>query len=104
MFDKLEKLRKESENYRRRVALIISASIVGIIFLVWLSVLSVRFSASVLLFPQMILNFLVNTTNPQIVSFAERGLSVLSNSWIYGIGYFILVFVFTYFYTAVTFD
>ena len=47
MFDKLEKLRKESENYRRRVALIISASIVGIIFLVWLSVLSVRFSASV---------------------------------------------------------
>src|SRR3989344_3284805 len=67
-------------------------------------VIPIIFALSILLFPQMILNFLVNTTNPQIVSFAERGLAVLSNSWIYGIGYFILVFVFTYFYTAVTFD
>jgi preprotein translocase subunit SecY len=28
----------------------------------------------------------------------------LSNSWFYGISYFLLVFIFTYFYTAVTFD
>jgi len=47
MFDKLERLRKKPETHRRRIAFIISASIVGIIFLVWLSVLSVRFSASV---------------------------------------------------------
>ena len=28
----------------------------------------------------------------------------ISNAWIYAIAYFLLVFVFTYFYTAVTFD
>ena len=30
--------------------------------------------------------------------------AALANQWIYGTAYFILVFLFTYFYTAVTFD
>ena len=30
--------------------------------------------------------------------------ALLNNLWVYGIAYFILVFLFTYFYTAVTFD
>ena len=31
-------------------------------------------------------------------------LEILNNQWIYGLIYFVLVFAFTYFYTAVTFD
>lgn len=39
----LEKLRNKPKKYRMRIALIISAGVAGIIFLVWLSVLGVRF-------------------------------------------------------------
>jgi preprotein translocase subunit SecY len=31
-------------------------------------------------------------------------LGIISNGWVYAVVYFILVFLFTYFYTAVTFD
>jgi uncharacterized membrane protein len=43
MFEKLEKLREKPEAYKMRIAFIISVSIAGIIFLVWLSVLGARF-------------------------------------------------------------
>lgn len=46
MFRTIEKMREKPEKYRMRVAFIISASIAGIIFLVWLSVLGVRFENS----------------------------------------------------------
>jgi len=67
-------------------------------------VIPIVFALSILLFPQMILNFLLNVSNLQIASLAQRGLEILANQWVYGVGYFLLVFVFTYFYTAVTFD
>ncbi|MBL7045076.1 MAG: hypothetical protein ISR98_00540 [Parcubacteria group bacterium] len=44
MLKQIEKLREKPEAYRRRVAFIISASVAGVIFLVWLSVLGVRLS------------------------------------------------------------
>lgn len=44
MFDKIDKLRKKPESYRKKIAFIISASITGIIFLIWLSTLGVRFN------------------------------------------------------------
>lgn len=44
MFDKINKLRKKPESYRKKIAFIISASITGIIFLIWLSTLGVRFN------------------------------------------------------------
>lgn len=67
-------------------------------------VIPIIFAVSILLFPQMLINIL-SATN---ISFLQRIspviLSFLNNGWIYGLFYFILVFLFTYFYTAVTFD
>ncbi len=67
-------------------------------------VIPIIFALSVLLFPQMVLNVLGSfdlawtTTANQVVT------DFMNNAWYYGITYFILVFLFTYFYTAVTFD
>ncbi len=67
-------------------------------------VIPIIFALSILLFPQMITNFLVNFNNSILQAVAKATQFVLQNSWIYGILYFVLVFLFTYFYTAVTFD
>ncbi|MBU4536671.1 preprotein translocase subunit SecY [Patescibacteria group bacterium] len=67
-------------------------------------VIPIIFAMSILLFPQMILNFLVNSSNTIVVSVSDFILAILANSWIYAVMYFILVFFFTYFYTAITFD
>jgi preprotein translocase subunit SecY len=67
-------------------------------------VIPIIFALSILLLPQMITNFLATIDNATVQSITN-GLNVfLSNTWYYGITYFILVFLFTYFYTAVTFD
>jgi len=52
----------------------------------------------------MILNFLSNIDNAMLQSVSNFILRILENGWFYSILYFILVFLFTYFYTAVTFD
>ncbi|TSC70258.1 MAG: preprotein translocase subunit SecY [Parcubacteria group bacterium Gr01-1014_46] len=67
-------------------------------------VIPIIFALSILLFPQMILQFLQNVNNEVIKSVSSAVLNILANSWFYGIAYFFLVFIFTYFYTAVTFD
>ncbi|MEK7390848.1 MAG: preprotein translocase subunit SecY [Patescibacteria group bacterium] len=67
-------------------------------------VIPIIFALSILLFPQMIFQFLANLNVPAIKTVSEVVLRVLANGWFYSIFYFILVFVFTYFYTAVTFD
>ena len=67
-------------------------------------VIPIIFAMSILLFPQMILNFLVNVESEIIRTVSDFMLGVLSNGWIYATLYFIMVFLFTYFYTAVTFD
>ena len=67
-------------------------------------VIPIIFAMSILLFPQMILNFLVNTSSEMLKTFSNFVLGILENGWFYAILYFILVFLFTYFYTAVTFD
>ncbi len=67
-------------------------------------VIPIIFALSILLFPQMILRFLSNSSIVWIKSVSAIVLGVLANQWFYGIAYFLLVFVFTYFYTAVTFD
>ena len=67
-------------------------------------VIPIIFAMSILLFPQMILNFLVNSSNEIVRTVSDFMLAVLANSWIYAIMYFVLVFFFTYFYTAITFD
>jgi len=67
-------------------------------------VIPIIFALSILLFPQMILNFIANINSQFIVSISNFILGVLENGWVYAGLYFMLVFLFTYFYTAVTFD
>lgn len=67
-------------------------------------VIPIIFALSILLFPQMILRFLQGASNATVQSVSNFILNILANSWFYAIAYFFLVFVFTYFYTAVTFD
>jgi len=67
-------------------------------------VIPIIFALSILLFPQMIGNFLANSANPTIAKIAATLSSFSQTSLLYAILYFILVFLFTYFYTAVTFD
>lgn len=67
-------------------------------------VIPIIFALSVLLFPQMILNVLANVDAAWVTRFSEVTLAFLSNQVLYALVYFTLVFLFTYFYTAVTFD
>ncbi|HEY4503815.1 MAG TPA: preprotein translocase subunit SecY [Candidatus Paceibacterota bacterium] len=67
-------------------------------------VIPIIFALSILLFPQIIANFLSNVSNATISGIAQWTASFLANPWAHGLIYFFLVFVFTYFYTAVTFD
>ncbi len=67
-------------------------------------VIPIIFALSILLFPQMIAGFLINSNISAIASVAEFLRNSLANQFIYGILYFILVFLFTFFYTAITFE
>lgn len=67
-------------------------------------VIPIIFALSILLFPQMIFQFLSSTTSGTLQSVSTSILNFLKNDWFHSILYFVLVFIFTYFYTAVTFD
>ena len=67
-------------------------------------VIPIVFALSIILFPQMIFNFMKTASGAGVQSFASQALEIVNNQWVYGITYFVLVFLFTYFYTAVTFD
>ena len=67
-------------------------------------VIPIIFALSILLFPQIIANFLAHASNVTVASLASSFALFFNNPWVYGGFYFILVVLFTYFYTAVTFD
>lgn len=67
-------------------------------------VIPIIFALSIMLFPGMVTSFLAQVKNPTIANFAQSFGNIFQNQWFYGILYFVLVFLFTYFYTAVTFD
>jgi preprotein translocase subunit SecY len=67
-------------------------------------VIPIIFALSILLFPQMIGNFLAGMSSPILLSISRAMLWFVQNTWLYAFFYFIFVFLFTYFYTAVTFD
>ena len=67
-------------------------------------VIPIIFALSIMLLPQMIVNFLGAVDSAAVQSFVTFTNNMLTNQWAYGITYFFLVFLFTYFYTAVTFD
>ena len=66
-------------------------------------VIPIIFALSILLFPTMIANFL-GGSGGAVGNIARQVGAFFENAWIHGILYFILVVLFTYFYTAVTFD
>jgi len=67
-------------------------------------VIPIIFALSILLFPQMIGTFLVRFSHPVVAKISAVLSSFSQTSILYGALYFIFVFLFTYFYTAVTFD
>ncbi len=67
-------------------------------------VIPIIFAISVLLFPGVIANFLVNARTVEIANFAKQVTNLFNNQTFYGIAYFLLVVAFTYFYTAVVFN
>jgi preprotein translocase subunit SecY len=68
-------------------------------------VIPIIFALSIMLFPGMIGNFFANAGTPWIATIARFLRDVFTQGqFIYSIVYFVLVLLFTYFYTAVTFD
>ncbi|MBX4198429.1 preprotein translocase subunit SecY [Candidatus Parcubacteria bacterium] len=67
-------------------------------------VIPIIFALSLLVFPQILFRFLAQVNNARIRGISMWVDTTLQNQWVYGILYFVLVFAFTYFYTAVTFD
>lgn len=66
-------------------------------------VIPIIFALSILLFPSMIANFLAGSGGA-LGNFAKNAAAFFQDPWVNGILYFVLVVLFTYFYTAVTFD
>ena len=67
-------------------------------------VIPIIFALSFLLIPQMVASFFQTSGNPLVAGASAWMLGLFNNLPVYGLLYFILVFLFTYFYTAVTFD
>lgn len=66
-------------------------------------VIPIIFALSLLLFPGMIASFL-GQTGGMVGDIAQKVSDLFQDPWFYGIAYFLLVVLFTFFYTAVTFD
>ncbi|RJP44605.1 preprotein translocase subunit SecY [Candidatus Parcubacteria bacterium] len=62
------------------------------------------FAISVLLFPQFLAQILSVVSGPLAVKLNDIITQAFNNQLIYGVLYFFLVFLFTYFYTAITFN
>lgn len=67
-------------------------------------VIPIIFALSIILFPQMILNILSAFSLPWVADANLVITNFINNQWAYGAVYFTLVILFTFFYTAVTFD
>lgn len=67
-------------------------------------VMPIIFALSILLFPQLIISFLGNATSTFAINTISALQWFLASTWVYAASYFVLVFVFTYFYTSITFD
>lgn len=67
-------------------------------------VIPIIFALSIMLFPGMIASFLSQVPNHFIANLAQGFGNIFKNQLFYAITYFILVVLFTYFYTAITFD
>ncbi len=67
-------------------------------------VIPIIFALSILLLPQMVVNFIGGLDYPAVQSVVNALNAFLVNGWLYSGFYFVLVFLFTFFYTAITFE
>lgn len=67
-------------------------------------VVPIIFAISFLMFPQIVAQLLSTSGAALAQTIASKISFVLTNQWLYGSIYFLLVVVFTFFYTLVTFD
>lgn len=67
-------------------------------------VMPIIFALSILMFPQLIGTLLMNVSNSTLQHIGELLRNFNQTSWLYAIIYFIFVVLFTYFYTAITFE
>lgn len=66
-------------------------------------VIPIIFAISLILFPTLIAQFFINARSSWVAALARWVMDMFQNDLFYGVLYFILVFSFTYFYTAVVF-
>lgn len=65
-------------------------------------VIPIIFAISLLLFPAIIAQFFLNAKTPLIAEYAQKAIDFTNNQGIwYGVSYFLLVVIFTYFYTNI---
>jgi len=67
-------------------------------------VIPIIFAISIILFPPMVAQFLVRAKTAWIAGLADFTIRIFQDQLVYGIVYFVLVVIFTYFYTAVIFQ
>lgn len=67
-------------------------------------VIPIIFALSILTIPTIVANALATMGSGAVQSVAMFVQKTLANNWVHGALYFAFVFIFTYFYTAVTFD
>ena len=66
-------------------------------------VIPIIFAISMLLFPSVVAQFFVTAKTAWVANAAQFVISLVQNKIVYGVAYFVLVAVFTFFYTAVVF-
>lgn len=68
-------------------------------------VIPIIFAMSILMFPSAIASYLAGSQNGTVAMVAQKVVALFNpNSFAYGLFYFLMVIMFTYFYTAVVFD
>jgi preprotein translocase subunit SecY len=67
-------------------------------------VIPIIFALSMLVFPQVLASVFAMTKNAMLLKAGKGMLWFVQNPWLYSVTYFVLVFVFTFFYTAITFE
>ncbi len=67
-------------------------------------VIPIIFAVSLILIPTMVANYFAQAGTGRVAEIALSVSAWLQDQWVYGSIYFLLVVIFTYFYTAVVFD
>jgi len=66
-------------------------------------VIPIIFAISIMLLPSVVAQFFIHARSPWLAQAAQAVINVLQNQVVYGVSYFLLVVLFTFFYTSVVF-